>query len=214
MNVVLLGPPGAGKGTQAIRVSAHFNIPHISTGDIFRRAVADGTPLGLKAKEFMNRGELVPDDIVIGIVTQRLEEPDCSNGFLLDGFPRTEPQAEALVNALQISGKSIDKVLNIEVDRDELISRLTGRRTCRGCGKVYHLKFDPPKTPTICDVCGGALWQREDDSEETVINRLKVYEAQTAPLVDYYKKRGILVSVDGGQPVETVFNRIDEILHA
>lgn len=213
MNIVLLGPPGAGKGTQAIRISAHFGIPHISTGDIFRRAVADETALGLKAKEFMNRGELVPDDIVIGIVRERLEEPDCSTGFLLDGFPRTVPQAEALTEALTASGRALDKVLNIEVDRDELLRRLTGRRTCRGCGKVFHLIFDPPKSSTTCDICGGALWQREDDSEETVLNRLKVYEAQTAPLVDFYRSQGLLVSVDGRKPVEKVFDRIDEILH-
>lgn len=214
MNIVLLGPPGAGKGTQAIRISAHFDVPHISTGDIFRRAVAEETALGLKAKEFMNRGELVPDDVVIGIVRERLEEPDCEAGFLLDGFPRTVTQAEALADALTASGRVLDKVLNIEVDRDELLRRLTGRRTCRGCGKVYHMIFDPPKVDEVCDACGGALWQREDDSEETVLNRLKVYEAQSAPLVEFYQSRGLLVSVDGRQPVEEVFVRIDEILHA
>jgi len=213
MNVVLLGPPGAGKGTQAIRISDHYGILHISTGDIFRRAVAQETVLGLKAKEYMNRGDLVPDDVVIGIVEQRLEEPDCADGFLLDGFPRTVPQAQALEQSLADAGRELDKVLNIEVDRDELVRRLTGRRTCRSCGKVYHLIFDPPKSPDACDICGGALWQRDDDSEETVINRLRVYDDQTAPLIDYYRTRGLLTSVNGKQAVEVVFSRIDEILH-
>ncbi len=213
MNIVLLGPPGAGKGTQAIRISDHYGIPHISTGDIFRRAVAQGTELGLRAKEYMNRGELVPDEIVIGIVKQRLDEPDCAEGFLLDGYPRTVPQAEALAGALSENGRVLDKVLNIEVEREELIKRLTGRRTCRGCGKVYHMIFDPPKADAVCDVCGGALWQREDDSENTVVNRLKVYDEQTAPLIEYYRARGLLTAVNGRQAVEAVFCQIDEILH-
>jgi len=212
MNVVLLGPPGAGKGTQAIRIADHFGIPHISTGDIFRRAVAQETALGLEAKGYMNRGELVPDEVVIGIVRQRLEEPDCADGFLLDGFPRTLPQAEALTEALAESGRALDKVLNIEVERDDLLKRLTGRRTCRGCGKVYHLIFDPPRSREECDVCGGQLWQRDDDSEATVLNRLKVYEDQTAPLIDFYGDRGLLVTIDGSRPVEAVFGGIEEVL--
>ena len=150
---------------------------------------------------------------MIGIVRQRLDEPDCADGFLLDGFPRTVPQAEALTGALAENGRALDKVLNIEVERDELIRRLTGRRTCRGCGKVYHMIFDPPKFDEVCDVCGGALWQREDDSEETVVNRLRVYDSQTAPLIDYYRARGLLTAVNGRQAVEAVFCQIDEILH-
>lgn len=212
MNIVLLGPPGAGKGTQALQISKHHNVPHISTGDMFRRAVADRTDLGLKANDYITRGELVPDDIVIGIVKQRLAETDTEQGFLLDGFPRTVAQAEALSSALAQSDKNLDKVLSIEVVEEELIKRLTGRRTCRSCGKVYHLVFEPPKTATTCDVCGGELWQREDDSEETVRNRLRVYNEQTVQLVDYYRKRGLLVTINGRQEVQAVFNEIEEIL--
>ncbi len=212
MNIVLLGPPGAGKGTQAIQISKYHQIPHISTGDMFRRAVADKTELGLKANEYINRGELVPDDIVIGIVKQRLKETDTEQGFLLDGFPRTVAQAEALSSALAQSNKKLDKVLSIEVAEDELIQRLTGRRTCRSCGKVYHLVFEPPKSSTTCDVCGGELWQREDDIEETVRNRLRVYKEQTVQLVDYYRELGLLAAIDGRQDVQAVFDEIEEIL--
>jgi adenylate kinase len=212
MNIALLGPPGAGKGTQAIRISHRFGLPHISTGDMFRRAVADKTELGLEAKGYMNRGELVPDEVVIGIVKQRLEEPDCAAGFLLDGFPRNVAQAEALEAALAGNNKEIDKVLNIEVGQEELIRRLTGRRTCRACGKVYHLIFSPPRAETVCDVCGGELWQREDDAEDTVRNRLEVYRRETAPLIEYYAPRGRLVSIDGEQPVDKVFGDIEKIL--
>jgi adenylate kinase len=212
MNIALLGPPGAGKGTQAIRISQRFGLPHISTGDMFRRAVADKTELGLEAKGYMNRGELVPDEVVIGIVKQRLEEPDCAKGFLLDGFPRNVAQAEALEAALAGNNKEIDKVLNIEVGQEELIRRLTGRRTCRACGKVYHLIFSPPRAETVCDVCGGELWQREDDAEDTVRNRLEVYRRETAPLIEYYAPRGRLVSIDGEQPVDKVFGDIEKIL--
>jgi adenylate kinase len=212
MNIALLGPPGAGKGTQAIRISHRFGLPHISTGDMFRRAVADKTELGLEAKGYMNRGELVPDEVVIGIVKQRLDEPDCAKGFLLDGFPRNVAQAEALEAALAGNNKEIDKVLNIEVGQEELIRRLTGRRTCRACGKVYHLIFSPPRAETVCDVCGGELWQREDDAEDTVRNRLEVYRRETAPLIEYYAPRGRLVSIDGEQPVDKVFGDIEKIL--
>jgi adenylate kinase len=214
VNIVLLGPPGAGKGTQAIRIAQTLQIPHISTGDIFRRAVADETDLGRQAKEYMNRGELVPDEVVIGIVKERLEASDVANGFLLDGFPRTVAQAEALESALAENGRRLDKVLNIEVGRDSLIQRLTGRRTCRACGKVFHLTFDPPKSPSVCDACGGELWQRDDDTEQTVSKRLDVYTEQTAPLVQYYRNHGLLVSVDGEEDVERVFASIQKILAA
>ncbi len=212
MNVVLLGPPGAGKGTQALRIAKSYSILHISTGDIFRRAVAEETELGMRAQGYMTRGELVPDDVVIGIVIQRLDEPDCANGFLLDGFPRTVKQAEALSEALAAGGKDLDSVLNIEVGRESLVKRLTGRRTCRACGKAFHLTFDPPKSATICDACGGELWQRDDDSEETVLKRLEVYAEQTAPLVDFYRERSLLVDVDGEQEVDDVFAAIGGLL--
>ena len=212
MNLVLLGPPGAGKGTQAIRISKHLGIPHISTGDMFRRAIAAKTKMGEKASQFMNRGELVPDEIVIGVVDERLQEGDCASGFLLDGFPRTIAQAEALEKALSRDNKQLDQVLDIEVEEEELVRRLTGRRTCRSCGKIYHLVFDPPKAPTTCDVCSGDLLQREDDGEETVRNRLRVYQEQTYKLIDYYRKRDLLSVIDGKQEVETVFTDIEELL--
>jgi adenylate kinase len=212
VNLVLLGPPGAGKGTQAIRIAKALDIPHISTGDMFRRAVADETELGLAAKGYMNRGELVPDEVVIGIVKERLADADAAEGFLLDGFPRTVGQAEALGEGLAKSGRGLDKVLNIEVGRESLIQRLTGRRTCRACGKVFHLTFDPPQSAGVCDACGGELWQRDDDTEQTVSKRLDVYEEQTAPLVEYYRDHGLLVSIEGEQEVEQVFASIEKIL--
>ncbi len=212
MNIVLLGPPGAGKGTQALRIAKNHSIPHISTGDIFRRAVADETELGVRAKGFMNRGELVPDEVVIGIVKERLDEPDCAKGFLLDGFPRTVAQAEVLEATLDKGGRELDSVLDIEVGRDSLIKRLTGRRTCRACGKVYHLTFDPPKSAMICDTCGGELWQRDDDTEETVTKRLNVYDEQTSPLIDFYRERGLLVEVDGEKDVDDVFSDVERLL--
>ena len=212
MNLVLLGPPGAGKGTQAIRISKHLGIPHISTGDMFRRATAAKTEMGEKASQYMNRGELVPDEIVIGVVNERLQEGDCASGFLLDGFPRTIAQAEALEKVLARGNKKLDQVLDIEVGEEELVRRLTGRRTCRSCGKIYHLVFDPPKAPTTCDVCSGDLVQREDDGEETVRNRLRVYQEQTYKLIDYYRKRDLLSVIDGKQKVETVFTDIEELL--
>ena len=212
MNIVLLGPPGAGKGTQALRIAKNHSIPHISTGDIFRRAVADETELGARAKGFMNRGELVPDEVVIGIVKERLDEPDCATGFLLDGFPPTVAQAEVLEATLDKGGRRLDSVLDIEVGRESLIKRLTGRRTCRACGKVYHLTFDPPKSVMTCDTCGGELWQRDDDTEETVTKRLNVYDVQTSPLIDFYRERGLLIEVDGEKDVDDVFSDVERIL--
>ncbi len=214
MNIVLLGPPGAGKGTQALRIAKTYDIPHISTGEIFRRAVADETEMGMRAKAYMNRGELVPDEVVIGIVKERLEGPDCAEGFLLDGFPRTVAQAEALEKELSKSGRELDSGLDIEVGRASLIKRLTGRRTCRACGKVYHLTFDPPQSATTCDACGGELWQRDDDTEETVSKRLDVYEEQTAPLIDFYNERDLLVEVDGERGVDDVFSAVKQLLTA
>lgn len=214
VNIVLLGPPGAGKGTQAMRIAERCKIPHISTGDMFRRAVANQTELGLQAKTYMTRGELVPDRVVIGIVKDRLDEPDCDAGFLLDGFPRTVAQAQALEEALTAPGRRLDGVLNIVVARDELIRRLTGRRTCRSCGKVYHLVYDPPREPERCDLCGGELYQRADDREETVIHRLEVYEEQTAPLVDFYRQRSLLREIKGEGSVDEVFAQIEDLLGA
>lgn len=212
MNIVLLGPPGAGKGTQAVSISERYKIPHISTGDIFRRAVAKKTELGIKAQKYMNRGELVPDAIVTEIVEERLKEEDCAKGFLLDGFPRTVAQAESLARALEKNGLKLDIALNIDVSTEELIRRLTGRRTCRNCGRVYHLFYDPPKLEGVCDVCGGELFQRDDDSEETVRNRLKVYQEQTAPLIDFYQNAGILKNINGERSVAEVFVEIENFL--
>ena len=208
MNIVLLGPPGAGKGTQAARISRDNNLPHISTGDMFRQAVAEETELGLKAKAYMSRGELVPDDIVIGIVKERLAQPDCQGGFLLDGFPRTVVQAKALKAALFESGRKLDRVLNIDVDPHVLLSRLTARRTCADCGHVYNLQLDPSKASGNCDECGGLLQQREDDTEVTVRKRLDVYQEQTAPLIDYYRSSGLLAEIDGEQGVDEVYSAI------
>ncbi|MCS1352576.1 adenylate kinase [Mechercharimyces sp. CAU 1602] len=208
MNLVLMGPPGAGKGTQAERIVEEHQIPHISTGDMFRQAVEDGTPLGLEAKSFMNQGKLVPDRVTIGIVRDRLGKDDCASGFLLDGFPRTLPQAEALDTLLSEMGKKIDRVVYIDVDEETLISRLTGRRICSQCGTTYHLIFNPPKQEGTCDRCGAHLYQRDDDTEETVANRLKVNAEQTRHLLDYYGNVGNLVQVDGDQPIEQVTTAI------
>jgi adenylate kinase len=210
--ILFLGAPGAGKGTQAVKLSEKLGIPHISTGDMFREAVSKGTELGKKAKEYMDRGELVPDEVVIGIVKERISQPDCEKGCILDGFPRTVAQAEALDSALSELGKKVDFVINVEVGEDEIIRRLTGRRTCRNCGAVYHVVFNPPKSGEVCDVCGGELYQRDDDTEETVRNRLKVYEEKTAPLIDYYRTRGVLYGVNGEQPVEDVTAEIERLL--
>ncbi len=212
MNVVLLGAPGAGKGTQAEKMIEAWGLPHISTGDILRKAVADGTPLGVQAKTYMDAGELVPDLVVIGLVKSRLEEPDAEKGFILDGFPRTGEQAEALDRELASLGRTIDAAISIDVDRDVIVKRLTSRRTCRSCGKIYSLLADPPADPAVCDVCGGELYQRDDDTEATVRNRLAVYDRSTAPLVDYYRSKGVLHVLDGDRPVDEVFADVRRIV--
>ena len=205
LRTILLGPPGAGKGTQAAKIVEKYGIPHISTGDIFRENIKKGTELGKKAQEYMNRGELVPDDLVIEIATTRLLEDDCRNGFLLDGFPRTVYQAEKLDEFLAARGSKIDKVLDIAVENEKLIKRLTGRRVCKACGASFHVVNIPPKQEGVCDYCGGELIQRADDNLETVTNRIDVYEAQTMPLIDYYEKAGNLVHIDGSTGLENVF---------
>ena len=205
LRTILLGPPGAGKGTQAAKIVEKYGIPHISTGDIFRENIKKGTELGKKAQEYMNRGELVPDDLVIEIATTRLLEDDCKNGFLLDGFPRTVYQAEKLDEFLQSHDSKIDTVIDIAVGKDELIERLTGRRVCKSCGASFHVVNIPPKQEGICDYCGGELIQRADDNLETVTNRIDVYEDQTMPLIDYYEKAGTLTHIDGSTGLDNVF---------
>lgn len=212
MNLIFLGPPGAGKGTQAKRVAEKYGIPQISTGDMLREAVAKGTELGKKAKEYMDKGELVPDEVVIGIVKERLQQPDCEKGFILDGFPRTLAQAEALDEMLKELNKKIDAVINIVVPEEEVVKRITNRRTCRNCGAVYHLIYAPPKEDNKCDKCGGELYQRDDDKEETVRERYRVYRENTEPLIDYYRKKGILYDVDGTKDIEGVWKEIEAIL--
>ena len=212
LRTVLLGPPGAGKGTQAVRIVEKYNVPHISTGDIFRENIKSGTELGKKAQEYMNKGELVPDDLVIEIATTRLLADDCKNGFLLDGFPRTVYQAEKLDAFLEEHGMKLDKVIDIEDEKEELVTRLTGRRVCKACGASFHVVNIPPKTEGICDNCGGELFQRADDTVETVENRIAVYIEQTMPLVDYYKKADNIVEIDGALPLDTVFDAIVEAI--
>jgi len=214
MNLILLGPPGAGKGTQAQMIVERYNIPQISTGDILRAAVKEGTDLGKQAKAFMAKGELVPDEVVIGIIDQRLREPDCKTGFILDGFPRTTPQAEALQAILIKIGKSIDHVVNIEVDSEELVRRLTGRRTCKNCGGMFHILFHPPHKEGICDRCGGTLYQREDDREETIRTRLKEYQKQTAPLIRYYQDKQLLRLIQGVGGQNQIFEQVVRVLSA
>lgn len=208
MRLLLMGPPGAGKGTQAEALVGKYSIPHISTGDIFRANLRKGTPLGLRAKEYMDKGQLVPDNLVVSIVVDRLESLEGDSGFLLDGFPRTLPQAEALDQRLQDLGWGLDAVVNIEVPPQTIIERLTGRRVCRQCSSTYHLKYNPSQVRGICDTCGGGLYQREDDSLETVQERLEVYNRQTQPLIEYYRERGLLLSVDGTQEIPAVLNAI------
>ena len=212
MNLILLGGPGAGKGTQAKKLIDEFKIPQISTGDMLRAALAEKTELGLKAKEYMDKGALVPDSVVIGLVEQRLAKPDCESGYILDGFPRTVPQAEALDQVLNQLGQEIDHVLSIDVDNDELVKRLSGRRTCRSCGAMYHVMFSPPKKEGVCDKCRGELYQRDDDNETTVRNRLKVYEEQTAPLISFYQKKGLLREVEGTGSIDDIYSRLKSVI--
>lgn len=204
MRLVLLGPPGAGKGTQAKRLSQHFGVAHISTGDILRVNVRQGSPLGKEAAGYMDRGELVPDALIIRMVEERLHAPDCQKGFLFDGFPRTIPQAEALDALLDAQRQPLDRTVNIVVPDEVLVERATGRRTCPACGAMFHIRFDPPRQAGICDQCGAQLVQRQDDTEETVGNRLRVYHQQTAPLIDYYRRKGLLAEVDGRQTIDAV----------
>lgn len=212
MNLVLMGLPGAGKGTQAEKIVEKYKIPHISTGDMFRAAIKEGTELGLQAKSYMDRGDLVPDEVTIGIVRERLSKDDCQNGFLLDGFPRTVAQAEALETLLQQLNRSIDYVINIEVDKSILMERLTGRRICKECGATYHLVFNPPAQADVCDKCGGELYQRADDNEATVANRLEVNMKQAQPLLDFYEAKGYLRNINGQQHIDQVFADICELL--
>ncbi|MFK4310714.1 adenylate kinase [Bacillus sp. RC242] len=212
MNLILMGLPGAGKGTQAEQIVAKYNIPHISTGDMFRAAMKAETELGLQAKSFIDKGALVPDEVTIGIVRERLSQEDCIKGFLLDGFPRTVAQASALEEIMKDLGKKIDYVLNINVDSGLLLKRLTGRRICKECGATYHLEFNPPAKADVCDKCGGELYQRSDDNEETVANRLDVNIKQTKPLLDFYEELGYLQSINGEQGINKVFADIDVLI--
>ncbi len=214
MKLVLLGAPGAGKGTQAKKLTEKYTIPQISTGDILRKAVADGTPLGKEAKSYMDKGELVPDSVVIGLVKERIVRDDCKNGYILDGFPRNTSQAEVLDKVLADMKAPLDTALSVDVEKNDLMKRLTGRRTCRGCQQMYNVHFSPPKKEGVCDKCGGELYQRDDDKEETIKNRLDVYEKSTAPLIDYYSKKGILKSVNGVGSIDEIFNNVFSILQA
>ena len=214
MNLVLMGLPGAGKGTQADKIVEKYGIPHISTGDMFRAAMKEGTELGLQAKSFMDKGELVPDDVTIGIVRERLSKDDCQKGFLLDGFPRTVPQADALENLLVDLNRKIDFVINIDVDKSILMERLTGRRICKECGATYHLVFNPPAKEDKCDRCGGELYQRADDNAATVQNRLDVNIKQSKPLLDFYETKGYLRTIDGQQDIQKVFVEIEQLLRS
>jgi len=212
MKLILLGPPGAGKGTQAAMLEKLYGIPQVSTGDMLRAAVRAQSPMGLKAKECMDAGELVSDEIVVGIVKERLQADDCKDGYILDGFPRTLPQADALKQVLSDLNKPLDSVISLHVDTDALVERLTGRRTCSNCGKGYHLKFDPPGPDGRCSVCGGELLQRDDDCEETIRNRMEVYHQQTAPLEEYYMAAGLLRQVDGMADIMDVHKAIVSLL--
>ena len=212
MKPIMLGAPGAGKGTQAKKIAAKYGIPHISTGDIFRANIKGGTELGMKAKTFMDQGMLVPDEITIGMLMDRIHEADCAKGYVLDGFPRTIPQAESLTEALKGMNESIDYAVNVDVPDENIVNRMGGRRACVACGATYHIQFNAPKTEGICDTCGEKLVLRDDDKPETVQKRLNVYHEQTQPLIDYYEKAGVLKEVDGTKNMEEVFNDIVDIL--
>ena len=212
MRLVLVGPPGAGKGTQAQFIAGHYGIPKISTGDIFRANVSQGTELGVAAKKYMDAGDLVPDEVTVGMVVDRIGQPDALGGFLLDGFPRNVVQADRLDEILAAQGRKLDVVLELVVDTDEVVRRLSGRRTCRSCNHVWHLDFDPPAEPSVCDICGGELYQRDDDRETTIRHRLEVYAEQTEPLIAFYAGRGILVGIDATGPVDDVTDRAVEAL--
>ncbi len=214
MQLLLMGPPGAGKGTQAAELVKKFSIPQISTGDMFRAAVKEGTELGKKAKACMDAGTLVPDEVTIGIVRERLAKDDCRGGFILDGFPRTVEQADALTKILSDLNMKLTRVLNIHVPAEDLIERAVGRRICKKCGATYHVKFNPPKKADACDNCGGELFQRADDNEATMKNRLSVYEESTRPLIDYYKKAGVYTEIDGRQPIAKVTEELVRVLSA
>ncbi len=208
MDVILLGPPGAGKGTQAKMMIEKWRIPQVSTGDILRAAVREGTQLGLEAKGFMDEGGLVPDSVVIGIIEERIKEPDAADGFILDGFPRTITQAEALEKILSDNDRKIEHVISIEVDDEELVTRLTGRRMCKSCGESFHMVFNQPSVENVCDACSGELYQRDDDQEDTIRQRLEVYHEQTSPLIEYYRERGGLREVDGAGSISDIFDQI------
>ncbi|MCQ2536016.1 MAG: adenylate kinase [Lachnospiraceae bacterium] len=212
MKIIMLGAPGAGKGTQAKQIASKYNIPHISTGDIFRANIKNGTELGKKAKEYMDQGALVPDELTCDLVMDRIQEADCKNGFVLDGFPRTIPQAEALTNALSKIGEKMEYAIDVDVPDENIVNRMGGRRACVNCGATYHLVSIPPKKEGICDTCGSELILRDDDKPETVQKRLTVYHEQTQPLIDYYKGQGILHTVDGTVPMEEVFANIVSLL--
>ena len=213
MKIIMLGAPGAGKGSQASRIAKEYQLPHISTGDIFRANLKEETELGKRAKSFMDKGELVPDDITIAMLLERIHKEDCKNGYILDGFPRTIPQAEALKEALAKKNEKIDLALDVEASDELIIKRMAGRRTCPACGAIYHIVTLPPKTEGICDRCGADLIQRKDDNEETVKNRLKIYHEVTEPLISYYKKEGILEEIDGAEELDKVFEKVKRIIH-
>ena len=214
MKIIMLGAPGAGKGTQAKKIAAKYQIPHISTGDIFRANIKNGTELGNKAKSYMEQGLLVPDELTCDLVVDRIQQEDCSNGYVLDGFPRTIPQAGALKAALEKLGTTIDYAINVEVPDENIVTRMGGRRACLACGSTYHIVYNAPKVEDVCDVCGAKLVLRDDDKPETVQKRLTVYHEQTQPLIDFYGKEGVLVEVDGTQNLEDVFQAITKILGA